>query len=291
VQCLDLDTKLWWEEPKAFVFQQDQDFDVTYWLLRTGIPIRQGLLLMMQNDAYVLDFAHNKGYKLNSYTHQNIMSLIGTLTTWLIISEQSGPTFFHPQTRKFHHVDIPDSSLIPEADVLYVEQEVNAPSGFFSAGSFWLTTGLLSTVLLLLIYRYFLLRSQLKAVAAANGNYPQVPIREVGQPEVNKPVFRDNLTEIEVALLDVLIANSSKEENTSVDEINRALGLSKKTNRVQNNIRAATLLMINKKFMVFSGVKEELIQKERTPFDKRIYEYFIPKKFLPKVRHSGNGMK
>jgi hypothetical protein len=120
-------------------------------------------------------------------------------------------------------------------------------------------------------------------LATVNKEYPD-PTNRSEYIDVQKPIFRDNLTELENVVLEVLIANALKDEKTTVTEINHALGLSKKTIRLQNNIRASTLLMINKKFMVFSGTKDELIQKERTAFDKRIYEYFIQKKYLAKVK-------
>lgn len=284
VQCLDLDTKKWWEHEKAFIFRQDQNFDVTYWLLREGIPIRQGLLLVMQNEALVLDFAHNRGYSLDTYTHQNIMSLVGTLSNWLIICEPSGPTFFNPVNLKMHPILIPDKSLKPLPDKLYTETVITSTDPYVNTSNYWITTGLLCTAFLFSLYYNYSLRNRLRHFMVAEPGEDPQPTNGLERLEMPKPIFRDNLTETENAVLEVLLTNAAKEEKTTVTEINHALGLTKKTTRVQNNIRAATLLMINKKFMVYSGTKDELIQKERTEFDKRIYEYFILKKYLSKIR-------
>lgn len=62
------------------------------------------------------------------------------------------------------------------------------------------------------------------------------------------------------------------------------MGLGKNAQKIQNNIRVATILMINKKFTVFNGVGDELIIKERTEFDKRFFEYAVNKKYLHKIK-------
>jgi hypothetical protein len=42
--------------------------------------------------------------------------------------------------------------------------------------------------------------------------------------------------------------------------------------------------MINKKFMVYAGIGDDLILKQRTEFDKRFFEYSIDQRFISKLR-------
>jgi len=56
------------------------------------------------------------------------------------------------------------------------------------------------------------------------------------------------------------------------------------TIKIQNNLRAAMVLMINKKFMVYSGTQDELLEKHRTEFDKRFFEYTVKRKLLSKIK-------
>ena len=85
-------------------------------------------------------------------------------------------------------------------------------------------------------------------------------------------------------MLQLLVSNTLEEKMTSVNQLNQVLGVSKKPVKIQNNIRFNTYLMINKKFMVYSGVADDLVEKQRTELDKRFFEYSIAKKYLHKIK-------
>ena len=132
------------------------------------------------------------------------------------------------------------------------------------------------------IFRFKKMRQQialltLQAEADKEINYSAITIE-------NKQSFKTNLTEAENNLLELLIKNSLLDIMTSVNQMNNVLGLAKKQIKIQNNLRAAAVLMINKKFKVYSGLPDELIEKQRTEFDKRFFEYSIQRKYLKKVR-------
>jgi hypothetical protein len=71
---------------------------------------------------------------------------------------------------------------------------------------------------------------------------------------------------------------------TSINQLNQVLGISNKPVKIQNNIRATAIQVINKKFSVYSGVNDDMIEKQRTEFDKRFFEYFIQRKYLNKLK-------
>ena len=71
---------------------------------------------------------------------------------------------------------------------------------------------------------------------------------------------------------------------TSVNQMNQVMQIEKKSIKIQNNLRASMVLMINKKFMVYSGTQDELLEKRRTEFDKRFFEYTIQRKYLSKIK-------
>ena len=100
----------------------------------------------------------------------------------------------------------------------------------------------------------------------------------------NTNSFRQNITEVEKSLLDLLIANTSKNEMTTVTQMNQVLGIANKDTKIQNNIRSNTIQSINKKFNLYSALPDELIEKQRTEFDKRFFEYQIQRKYLNKVK-------
>jgi hypothetical protein len=100
----------------------------------------------------------------------------------------------------------------------------------------------------------------------------------------NQQSFKANLTEAENKLLSLLIKNSTEGLMTSVIQMNQVMDIEKKPIKIQNNLRAAMVLMINKKFMVYSGTQDELLEKRRTEFDKRFFEYTIQRKYLSKIK-------
>jgi len=103
--------------------------------------------------------------------------------------------------------------------------------------------------------------------------------------EVNKQLeFSDNLTETEKSVLDILYEFSKKGEPTSIDQINRALGVKNKEVTIQNKLRSDTLQMINKKFMVFASTSDILVEREKTALDKRVYQYKLNERYLNKIK-------
>ena len=100
----------------------------------------------------------------------------------------------------------------------------------------------------------------------------------------NQQSFKANLTEAENKLLSLLIKNSTEGLMTSVIQMNQVMDIEKKPIKIQNNLRAAMVLMISKKFMVYSGTQDELLEKRRTEFDKRFFEYTIQRKYLSKIK-------
>jgi hypothetical protein len=281
VQCLDLTTKKWWDQEKTFLFHQDMNNNL---LLVRNIPIalNRGLLFTFQNESLLLDFEHNKTFQLQKGIHERLMSLIGTLIPWMTITETDGISFFNPQNAQFVKIKLTEESFLPLPDKIY---DVDGPAGSpFKASSSLLTTTFLSAIILFLLYHNRTLRSKLRTGTKMINPDEVIDAPNSKEPEITKPIFRDNLTEVENALLGLLITNTENNQNTSVNQINHAIGLSKKETRIQNNIRAATILLINKKFKVFSGIQDDLIQKERTEFDKRFFEYYIPKKYIAKIK-------
>jgi len=100
----------------------------------------------------------------------------------------------------------------------------------------------------------------------------------VDNNEVLKPekVFQmDLFDEKEVAVLHLIIANSSKGEMTTIEGINKVLGVHQKNADIQKRQRSDTIMRINEKYTFAAGDKDDIIQKQRTDHDHRTFEYFI----------------
>jgi len=97
--------------------------------------------------------------------------------------------------------------------------------------------------------------------------------------------FKENIEEsnssdiefnqIETELLKKMFSEQSESKALSVEEINAALGLSKKTLEIQKKIRTETINRINHKFKIIFNSEDELIERVRLEEDRRYYMYRI----------------
>ena len=96
-------------------------------------------------------------------------------------------------------------------------------------------------------------------------------------------LFFNNLTEIEKATLELIVKDNLLGSKSSITQINKTLGIAKKSIKIQNNIRGEAIKLINEKFKSFFSISEDLINRERADFDKRQMEYVINSKYLKKI--------
>ena len=82
---------------------------------------------------------------------------------------------------------------------------------------------------------------------------------------------------IEFALIQQLLDASKLNKQFSVEDINTALGLGRKSLEVQKKGRTETINRINHKFKVIYKSSTDLIERVRLKEDKRFYNYFINK--------------
>jgi hypothetical protein len=69
--------------------------------------------------------------------------------------------------------------------------------------------------------------------------------------------------------------NSTNGIYTSIGETNKILGVKNRGTDIQKKVRHDTISSINKKFAFAAKSEKELIEKKRTEFDGRAFEYFI----------------
>jgi hypothetical protein len=81
--------------------------------------------------------------------------------------------------------------------------------------------------------------------------------------------------ELEIALIKKIYLNTVQKGSISIEEINKTLGLSSKNLAVQKKNRNEIINRINTKWQVYNSKKDLLIQKQRSDFDKRNFEYYI----------------
>src|SRR5258708_3454216 len=87
--------------------------------------------------------------------------------------------------------------------------------------------------------------------------------------------YKDLFDEKERLILQLLVENSLKGSTTKVEEINKMLGLTKKSIEIQKKQRSDIILSINRKYAFAKTEPSTIIQKKRSDFDKRSFEYYI----------------
>lgn len=83
------------------------------------------------------------------------------------------------------------------------------------------------------------------------------------------------LTKKELSFLEFLYLNSSNGKLTSIAAINQFLGVENRTMDIQKRMRSDLISSINHKISVSAGLSQPVIDKKRSAFDKRSFDYFI----------------
>jgi len=85
-------------------------------------------------------------------------------------------------------------------------------------------------------------------------------------------------SEMEKELIELIIGLSKHGKGATVEEINRKMGLSRKSLEIQKKFRSEIINRINHKFKVNYNHEQELIQRIRSLEDRRFFIYLIPNK-------------
>ena len=106
------------------------------------------------------------------------------------------------------------------------------------------------------------------------------PEKTLSYPEEDELKFNT----IELALIQKLMDASKSNRQFSVEDINIALGLGRKSLEIQKKGRTETINRINHKFKVIYNSSNDLIERVRLKEDKRFYNYVINNENAQKIR-------
>ncbi len=126
-----------------------------------------------------------------------------------------------------------------------------------------------------------------KSIAELDNIAPSIPldqaVADIPQktPIEEKAVtFRSSrilelLEEKERSLLEFIYHYSAEERLTTIEEINKVIGVANRSMEVQKRMRSDLIGSINQKMGLITKDKKPIISKQRSEFDKRSFEYFI----------------
>jgi hypothetical protein len=81
--------------------------------------------------------------------------------------------------------------------------------------------------------------------------------------------------ERELEVLKLIYVNSASAKSTTIEEINKTLGIAKRNNEIQKKQRSDVITSINRKYHYIFPDTEVILDKKRSDYDKRSFEYFI----------------
>lgn len=94
----------------------------------------------------------------------------------------------------------------------------------------------------------------------------------------------DLLEQRERLLLKFIYEQSSEDRLTTIDEINKVIGASQRNSEIQKRLRSDIITSINEKLGIVTNNKKPVIDKQRSEFDKRSFEYYVRKEHMALVK-------
>ena len=273
VQCLDLITKKWWDQPKT---TNKTSFDEAGWVNFPIFNTPYGMISFIQNELKLFDFGNNRIGNIASDKARIIQENWNQYQQLMMIARGEMLYFVNPLKAKI------DSVPFSEKDITWTSDKIAIDSGQSNL-LLSLFTGIIIIIVAAGVYSF---KRRNRSIISSNHIIAEFEPEEAKKEtsfQRNIP-FSETLSAVEKSLLDLILKNSSNGNMTSVNSVNEVLGIARKDVKSQNNIRAAALQMINHKFIAYSGLNDELILKQRTEFDKRFFEYFIHTKYVQKVK-------
>ena len=241
--------------------------------------------------ASVMDFANNRYFALSKKTKDKIIAIFSSksdvhsaIASFAIDSVLYVGVQFHP----YDSVIISRDDLIDTGIPIYTPVKPPGILERIEAESMLVVIlGFVSSFLGLMLYKA---KKSQTTPAVETLNTPTVePLsastdstKAVAAPESEKhpTSFRSTrilelLEERERSLLEFLFNHSADERLTSIDEINKVLGVQNRSVEIQKRMRSDLIGSINQKLNIITKDKRPVVDKQRSEFDKRSFEYFI----------------
>lgn len=222
-----------------------------------------GQMIAFRTKNLFLDYANNKIYRLSDVKQRELEQL-STSTGDSHVNYFIDSTFFSWLSSKglVDSLTISKNDLILLDEKIYSEEKSNSIDSNSDNNKKRYLLLMLPGLLVAGAGYYFWKKRKVK------NNFPK------GQEESNNG-FTIAFSPLELDLLNTIFINSSKGAYTSIEEVNKALGVSKKNLETQKKQRSEIITSINRKYAYSKRTQQELIEKRRTEFDKRSFEYFI----------------
>jgi hypothetical protein len=218
------------------------------------LSTKKGLMVLAFEQLYLFDYVNNKILKLND-------NLIGQL--YMRITDVNAVYHLNKQLYLIDRQKGTVDSLQLDLDTFqYTGEPIYTPIKDYRW--IWMLSGAIAIMLIVaLVKRWFD-----KKIAS---------IKPANQHTKN---FKFEFSDIEKALIQMLLEKSKSNQTATINEINYVLGVKDKNIGLQKKVRSEVFNAVNEKFKLISDWDEPLVQSIRSESDKRYFEYMIRKDMI-----------
>lgn len=223
------------------------------------------------------DLKNNKKYQLSENVENNLMRVLAKANnnrfTWQYSFWLDSALYFGSSDLSYDSVIIKKSDLIETNKKVYTSLKETTSGHNIELKSF--IPYLIVTVLII---------SNAFFIAVYRAEKKKLINSSITTEETNNISERYNLNETEKSLLNIIFENSKKKKMTSIAEINNTLGCASKNIEVQKRLRSDTINQINLKLSIKLSINNRIIERKRTEFDARSFEYFIDQTYFNAIK-------
>jgi len=217
--------------------------------------LKSELMIFEGGKIYLFDYVKNQVYKLINPAIEKTIFASSKGDYVDLAYENNGKLFFSKSNDSKHQLDSIPISL---SDFTKLKEQLYTPNKQLNTIFYWIGGFLLVSILFFVYWK----KSKRKS-SSVNENISFYDEKE------NK--FKEN----EIDLIEKIYNRSLDGKSYSVEDINAALGLSKKSLEIQKKIRTETINRINHRFKIIFNTEDELIERIRLEEDRRFYKYII----------------
>jgi hypothetical protein len=230
----------------------------------------KGLLFNTKNsrESILIDFEKEQIYNVDESVSDNIIQQFNKAQNRIVYAKKDSIKILDLSKNVNYAIPINPTHLkLSKLDLYHTAFQI---SDYIN-----LTNSLIAGLILSLVILYIIW----KKLSSKPKKTDTIEISPLNNNIDNYKRFFMGIENEEKLILEVLAKNELIKKNTTTTELNNKLGIEKKPVKIQNNVRAMLIGNINKKFNVTTTANEELIERIRSEFDKRFFEYKLNRRY------------
>jgi len=216
-----------------------------------NIPYDNGRFFIINDEAYLFDYVHNKIYK----------SKKADLNQFFIRNSSDVTIFFYKGTYYKYQAGV--QNFVTWDINLNDLQLLNFPIWGNDYTSLIFIFAICLVIIMIALFIWLFKQSVKKKIEQAQ--FKVLKTKTVNQA----------FSETEISLIQLLLNAYSTEQNVEISEINRVLGIKDKNIGLQKKVRSDVINAINDKYVFITQGEINLIGSVRKEDDKRFFEYFV----------------